>query len=156
MYCKNCGKELIDGTAFCGECSTKQNITVEQSSDEQPIQRQPSYKTVTNGLQNNDRYSDNKADRPLWWALSLSFLICPLIYLLSKVFEETEYSRYSSSMILPDNMKSTLLLILCGFISLTVGLVANSKTKFHYGLYSVFIIAMLVLDLLIGISMINV
>lgn len=31
MFCKSCGKELPDGTKFCPDCGTSQNVTAESS-----------------------------------------------------------------------------------------------------------------------------
>lgn len=56
MFCKNCGKELKDGSAFCSYCGTK----VEANPIEEPVSLKPEsgFKTGTgNTIENNDRFS---------------------------------------------------------------------------------------------------
>ena len=48
MFCRNCGKEITDGTAFCPECGAAQNGTTQNASQEPPTISNAAYSNPTN------------------------------------------------------------------------------------------------------------
>lgn len=107
---------------------------------------------------------NNGGDRSVGWAKIVSMLITPLMFLLRKCCEVEAKKYYDSSswrrgsyeaIIVPDNMKTTMLIIMFGLVGLTIGLMANSKLpRAKYISATVLVSLFLVLDIFATIAIV--
>ena len=94
MNCKNCGAEIIEGAAFCGNCGMK--IEAEQ---EQPVFEEPAQQEVNTEYQEEASFVPpvmpeepvvpaEKPNTVLWIVLSAIhiFACCPLTGIVSLIF----------------------------------------------------------------------
>lgn len=152
MYCRHCGQQLPDGAHFCGACEKTQD----QPQQPQPAQppQQPPMPAVPNG----------SGDRFVSWARIVSILMTPLMFLLRLCCQVETTKYYSSSswrrgsyeaIIVPDNMKTTMLIIMFGLVGLTIGLMANSKLpRAKYISATVLVSLFLILDIFATIAIV--
>lgn len=146
MYCKHCGQQLPDGAHFCAACGKTQDLT-------QPTGQSPTPTPPTTQPQNNG------GDRFVSWATMVSILITPLMFLLRKCCEveatKGSWGGRVEILIVPDNMKSTMLLIMFGLVGLTIRLMANSKLpRAKHFIATVIVSLFLVLDILATIAIV--
>ena len=84
MNCKNCGAEIIEGAAFCGNCGMK--IEAEQ---EQPVFEEPAQQEANTEYQEEASFVPaEKPNTVLWIVLSAIhiFACCPLTGIVSLIF----------------------------------------------------------------------
>lgn len=176
MFCKYCGQQLPDGSRFCRACGmtldpagqqpqqpqspqigqqsqqAQQIYQAQQSQARQPGQMQSPQPPV----QQQQQKTGN--DRSAVWATVISALIIPIMVVVRSACEEYTYSGswYNSTKVscVPEELRSTMLLILFGLIGLTVGLIATCKAvRSKYIGHTICVSLLLPIDMIVGIAL---
>ncbi len=118
-YCPNCGKEIVEGAAFCDNCGTKLESAIQTDNEvkrENPYADYlPENRFPNGGNQNN--YTNNRVvvpNRSIPLAIILSLVTCGLYSLYWFVVMTDEANSVSDETATGGALSLVLTLITCG------------------------------------------
>ncbi|MBR5872679.1 MAG: CD225/dispanin family protein, partial [Oscillospiraceae bacterium] len=88
MNCKNCGAELNEGAAFCGNCGTKIEEVFEAPVTQEPVQEQGYYQAPAEPVYAEPVVPKDKPNTVLWIVLTAIeiFTCCQVTGIIGLIF----------------------------------------------------------------------
>lgn len=133
MFCKNCGKELPDGAAFCTSCGAPTSQTAEPGNQPPttPINQSPvmPYPQPT-PVQEKKRFSGFTIAADI-----IALLMPALMWIIRLLAQQSEYGYHpgswypSTRTYVPDNVKAIMFILLFVLMMLGLYFVISDKAK---------------------------
>lgn len=142
MFCRQCGKELTDGTKFCNGCGAPQGTNEQQQEAPQQQQETPQQQYSQNNTHNQSNTQDNKIMNILaYWLFFLPLVSTP-------VTQEGKFHANQGLLLLLASIAGSIVITILGAIFLSISWGLAILTTLLWFVFSIAILALVIIGMM--------